>query len=69
MDETLLNTIRWLYQQTQIYDGEQAYNIRQGVIQGGILSHTLFNVFANDFIQEIDNENLDVLSYADDIAI
>ena len=28
VDEPLLNTIRWLYQQTQIYDGKKAYNIR-----------------------------------------
>ena len=54
------------------------FDCKNGVKQGNNLSSTLFSVFVNDFISEINamhlgvnlgNENISLLLYADDIAL
>ncbi len=65
----LCNTVKWLYAQTEMYNGKHQSLINQGVIQGGIISPTLFTVFINDLLIELNKQGLQVFAYADDIAI
>ena len=44
-------------------------NIRIGVIQGGILSPKLFNIFYDTLINKIDNLKYFIIAYADDVTI
>jgi len=44
-------------------------NIRIGVIQGGILSPKLFNIFYDTLINRIDNLKYFIIAYADDVTI
>ena len=39
------------------------------MVQGGILSPKLFNIFYDTLINKIDNLGLFIISYADDITI
>ena len=39
------------------------------MIQGGVLSPTLFLIMFNDLIQELDEEGYEVFAYADDLAV
>ena len=41
--------------------------INKGVMQGSLLSPTLFNIFVNDLIQDLEQKGL-TMAYADDIA-
>ena len=37
--------------------------------EGGVLSPILFNFFINDLLEELNNNNITNLAYADDLAI
>ena len=63
------NTIKWLYGQTEMYNGEESSLINKGVIQGGTISPTLFTVFINDLLVLLDKKGYNVFAYADDITI
>ena len=41
----------------------------RGVIQGGILSPKLFNIFYDTLIEKLDNLKIFMIAYADDIVI
>ena len=69
MDRELCNTVKWLYGQTEMYNGRDNSLINQGVIQGGTISPTLFTIFVNDLIARLDKKGFQVFAYADDIAI
>ena len=43
--------------------------MRKGVIQGGILSPKLFNIFYDSLIDKIDKLKYFIIAYADDITI
>ena len=43
--------------------------IRKGVIQGGILSPKLFNIFYDTLLDELEKQGLSFIAYADDIVI
>ncbi len=43
--------------------------VNAGVLQGGVCSPDLFNVYLNSLIKELCPEVYEVLAYADDIAI
>ena len=47
----------------------EKYYIRVGVIQGGILSPKLFNIFYDSLINKLDNLKYFIIAYADDITI
>ena len=69
VNRPLSNTIKWLYGQTEMYNGEENSLINKGVIQGGTISPTLFTVFINDLLVLLDKQGYHVFAYADDIAI
>lgn len=69
VNRPLCNTIKWLYGQTEMYNGEENSLINKGVIQGGTISPTLFTVFINDLLALLDKKGYHVFAYADDIAI
>ena len=52
-----------------MFNGNEQSLINQGVIQGGIISPTLFTVFVNDLLNSLDSGGYQVFAYADDIAI
>ena len=65
----LINTISWFYLQTKFKVGGDTIDINRGVIQGGVLSPTLFLIMFDGLIEELKEQNLEVLAYADDLAI
>ena len=65
----LVNTIEWLYGQTAFYDNNKELFIGTGVIQGCVLSPTLFLIMFTDLLNELEEAGLDVFAYADDLAI
>jgi hypothetical protein len=47
--EEWINTVKMLYKHTKIStDGTASYSVNKGVIQGGILSPNLFNMYIDD---------------------
>ena len=69
ISEDMINTIKWLYRQSYIMVGENRTLITKGVIQGGVLSPTLFTVMFNDLMVELNQQEFIALAYADDLAI
>ena len=69
VDRALCNTVKWLYGQTEMFNGSEISQINKGVIQGGTISPTLFTIFINDLIATLDRQGYHVFAYADDIAI
>ena len=65
----LINSISWFYLQTKFQIGEEKIDINRGVIQGGVLSPTLFITMFDGLIEELKEQNLEVLAYADDLAV
>jgi len=43
--------------------------IRIGVVQGGIISPKLFNIFYDTLIEKIDKLKYFIIAYADDVSI
>ena len=43
--------------------------MRKGVIQGGILSPKLFNIFYDTLIDKLDKLKVFMIAYADDITL
>ena len=58
----------WLYNQTKIQVVDQEIGLGTGVIQGGVLSPTLFLIMFNDLICELTESGIDSYAYADDLA-
>ena len=53
VNQELINTIEWLYTQTCIKSGDYNVKIGKGVIQGGVLSPTLFINMIDDLIGKL----------------
>jgi hypothetical protein len=69
--QKIINTIKFIYShaKTQINKNTETININKGVLQGGILSPTLFNLYLTDLIDDLNKISNDVPTYADDIAL
>ena len=65
----LIETIKWLYRQTKFQIGDQEIPIGTGVIQGGVLSPTIFVIMFDDLIKELGDKGYKVFAYADDLAV
>lgn len=52
-----------------VKSGDKTVFSKVGVPQGGCLSPSEFNIYINSLIVELDNDNIGVLAYADDIVI
>lgn len=68
----VINTVKYIYSNvhTQVDISTPQIPINKGVLQGGILSPILFNIYINDMIEDLLNTGAaDVSAYADDIAI
>ena len=69
VERALCNSVKWLYGQTEMFNGRDISLINKGVIQGGTLSPTLFTVFMDELLIRLDKAGYHVFAYADDIAI
>ncbi len=49
--------------------GGELISIGKGVIQGGVLSPTLFIIMLNDLLTELKEKGFQPLAYADDLVI
>ena len=58
-----------MYRQTLIKVGKHEIPIGKGVIQGGVLSPTIFIIMFDDLIQKIKSEGYKVFAYADNVAV
>lgn len=69
IDDDLINSIDWLYRQTKFHVNGKKIPIGSGVIQGGVLSPSLFIIMFNDLIETLSSRGFDVFAYADDLAV
>ena len=69
LQKDLIMTIKWLYKQTKFWVNEKEISIGAGVIQGGVLSPSLFLIMFNDLIVELDKNKFEAFAYAGDLAI
>ena len=58
-----------MYRQIRVAVGKHEIPIGKGVIQGGVLSPTIFIIMFDDLIQKIKGEGYKVFAYADDVAV
>ena len=67
----LINAVKKIYSSARMRLNTflDPINVNKGVMQGGIISHWLFNVYLNDLIISIKDQVFDVLAYADDLAV
>ena len=69
VSKELINTIQWLYANTKIKVNGKEIGIGRGVIQGGILSPTLFLVMFDDLLDELENHGFEDFAFADDLSV
>ena len=69
IDEKLTDTIEWLYRQTKIKTKYQEIKLGTGVIQGGVISPSLFLIMFDDLLAKLDELGYQVYAYADDLSI
>ena len=73
-DRTLAMLIIKMYQQSQVVIGKHSFSADLGVVQGGVLSPMLFNVYPEEALgttsklREMVNRG-DLLAFADDMLI
>ena len=73
-DQTLAMLIIKMYQQSQVVIGKHSFSADLGVVQGGVLSPMLFNIYLEEALgttqklKEMVNRG-DLLAFADDMLI
>ena len=68
----LINTIEYLYGRAHATPGtlQDRVKIKKGVLQGGIISATLFNLYIDDLLRELNRFfGAKPYAYADDLAV
>ena len=68
---SIVNAVRKIYSSAKMRLNtlQKQINVNRGVLQGGILSPWLFNIYIDDLIRDLENKAFEVLGYADDLAI
>ena len=69
IDSNLVETIKWMYQETEFQVGDHGVKIGSGVIQGGVLSPLLFNIAFNSLLKKLKDNGMEIAAYADDLVI
>jgi len=67
----IINEIKVIYSSARMRLNtlQKHININKGVLQRGILSLWLFNIYIDDLVRSLKDISFDVLAYADDIAV
>ena len=67
----VINTVKKIYSSTRMRMNtiHDPILVNRGLLQGGITSPYLFNIYINDLVDELDKNAFEVLAYADDLAI
>ena len=70
-DQAIINAIKKIYSSAKmkLNTFQKSININRGVLQGGILSPWLFNIYIDDLIRDLKSTSFEVLAYADDLAV
>ena len=73
-DETLALLIIKMYQESRVIIGNHAFSADLGVVQGGVLSSMLYNVYLEEALGETQKlkdmvNRGDLLDFADDMLI
>lgn len=69
IDISLINTIEWLYKQTKIKTQYEIVKIGQSVVQGGVISPSLFLIMFNDLLNDLNDKENHTYAYADDLVV
>ena len=67
--ERVINTIIWLYRQTKLQIGNTIISIKKEIIQVGILSPKLFNIVYDTLLDRLEEQQIILSVYTDDIII
>jgi hypothetical protein len=69
--EEIINAVKKIYSSARMRLNtlQKHINVNRGVLQGGILSPWLFNIYIDDLIGELKGKAFEVLAYADDLAV